>query len=227
VTGGPAPGTVEVWWVDLDVVERASDDLDADERARVERVVPAVPRRRRAARRAELRRLLARYTGLDPASLPLRAGPHGKPECPAAAGLGFNCSSSGPLAVYAFGAGVRVGVDLEYRADGRFEEMPVRRYMTERERSTLDPVRTWVVKEAVAKGIGVGFDLPPFGIELERLEPEPAVRLTGEWAGVDDASWHVRLLGDDRRVGAIATDAPVELRARRDPVGVEDGLDVP
>jgi 4'-phosphopantetheinyl transferase len=222
VTAGPPPGCVEIWWVDLDAVENPGDVLEAEERAAVERVVPELPRRRRAARRAELRRLLARYTGADPASLPLGAGPHGKPECPAAPGLGFNCSSSGALALYAFGAGVRVGVDLEYRADGRFEEMPVRRYMTDRERSALDPVRAWVVKESVAKGIGLGFALPPFGIELERLEPQPSVRLTGEWARVDDAAWHVRLLGDSRRIAAVATDAPVELSARGDPIRVED-----
>jgi phosphopantetheinyl transferase len=213
----PPPGIVEVWWADLDAVESLREVLDAVERAALERVVPEVPRRRRAARRAELRRLLARYTGLDPASVPLHAAAHGKPECPAAPGLGFNCSSSGPLAVYAFGAGVRVGVDLEYRADGRFEQMPVRRYMTDREQSALDPVRAWVVKESVAKGIGLGFDLPPFGIELERLEPQPSVQLTGDWARVDDATWHARLLGDDRRVAAVATDAPVELRNRSAP----------
>ncbi|HKP90844.1 MAG TPA: 4'-phosphopantetheinyl transferase superfamily protein, partial [Thermoleophilaceae bacterium] len=171
--------------------------------------------------RAVLRRLLARYTGLAPAAVPLRAGEHGKPGCPAASDLGFNCASSGPVAVYAFGRGVRVGVDVEFRPDGRFEEMPVRRYMTDRERESLDPVRTWVVKEAVAKGVGMGLDLPPFGIEVERLDPDPEVRLTGDWARVDTARWHVRLVGDERRVAALATDAPVELSARRDAVGVE------
>lgn len=218
----PHPGEVELWWADLDAVPDALDVLDPAERAAVERVVPAEPRRWRAARRAVLRRLLATYTGLAPAALPLRAGPHGKPECPAAAGLGFNCASSGPVALYAFGREVRVGIDLEYRADGRFEEMPVRRYMTERERGALDPVRTWVVKEAVAKGIGMGFDLPPFGIEVERLDPVAEVRLGGEWARLDGARWHVRLVGDDRRVAALATDAPVELGARRYSIGVED-----
>jgi phosphopantetheinyl transferase len=209
----PPAGEVHLWWADL-------DEVGGPEAER-----PAL--RRRAAQRELLRRLIGAYTGLDPAELELEAGPHGKPACPAAPELAFNCSSSGPAALYAFGRDVRVGVDLEYRADGRFEEMPVRRYMTERERDAFDPVRTWVLKEAVAKGIGVGFDLPPFGIGVERLEPAPAVRLTGEWAEIDSARWHVRFVGDERRVAALATDAPVELRARRYAIRVEDGLDVP
>jgi 4'-phosphopantetheinyl transferase len=223
----PRTGEVELWWVDLDAVDDEGSVLDPAERARVDRVVPAAPRRRMAARRIVLRQLLAEYIGLDPESVPLRVGAHGKPECPAAPDLGFNCSSSGPVAMYAFGRRLRVGVDVEYRPDGRFEEMPVRRYMTEGERASLDPVRTWVVKEAVAKAIGIGFDLPATDIVVERLEPDPRVRLDGDWAQPGAARWHIRVLGDGRRVAAIATDVPVALRARRDAVGVEDRLDVP
>lgn len=209
----PRAGEVHLWWADLDEVGGPEDERPAA--------------RRRAARREVLRRLVGAYSGLAPRAIELEAGPHGKPTCPAAPDLAFNCSSSGPVALCAFGRDLCIGVDVEYRADGRFEEMPVRRYMTEREREAFDPVRTWVLKEAVAKAIGVGLDLPPFGIEVERLEPAPAVRLTGEWAEVGGARWHVRFVGDERRVAALATDVPVELRARRYAVGVEDGLDVP
>jgi hypothetical protein len=214
MTPEPRAGEVELWWVDLDRVGKSPPVLDPAERRRVERVVPEAPRRRMAARRTKLRLLLADYTGLDAASLPLATGPHGKPECPAVPELAFNCASSGPVALYAFGRGVRIGVDVEFRADGQFEEMPVRRYMTEHERATVDPVRAWVVKEAVAKAIGVGFDLPATGIVVEWLDPDPQVHLAGDWARIGDADWHVRSLGDERRVAALATDAPVDLRAR-------------
>jgi 4'-phosphopantetheinyl transferase len=207
IAGRPPPGEVHVWSADLD----AGGDpglLDAAERERVERVLREPARRRQGARRSVLRELVAGYAGLDAATLPLVAGAHGKPACPAAPGLGFNCSSSGRQGLYAFASGARVGVDVELVAE---RPLPVRRYMSERERAAgIDPLRAWVVKEAVAKAVGAGLDLPPAGIEIERLEPEPLVRLRGEWASFDDAGWHVGLLDGDGWVGALATDRVVE-----------------
>jgi 4'-phosphopantetheinyl transferase len=205
--GGPAAGEVHVWCADLDT---AGDPalLDDGERDRVERVMREPARRRTAARRAVLRELIALSTGLDPAALPIVADAHGRPSCPAAADLDFSCTSSGRRALYALARGARVGIDVELVAD---RPLPVRRYMTERELGAgIDPLRAWVVKEAVAKGVGTGLRLPPAGIEIERLDPEPAVRLRGEWAPLEGGGWHVRLLAGDGWVGAVASDRAFE-----------------
>lgn len=205
--GGPAPGEVHVWCADLDTAGDAVLLHDA-ERARVERIMREPARRRAAARRSVLRELIAWSTGLDPATLSIVADAHGRPSCPAAPGLDFSCTSSGRRALYALVRGARVGIDVELVADG---PLPVSRYMTERELAAgIDPLRAWVVKEAVAKGVGMGLSLPPAGIEIERLEPEPAVHLRGEWAPFAGGGWHVLLLDGDGWLGAVAGDRAPE-----------------
>ncbi len=61
--------------------------------------------------RAGLRRLLAALGGGEPATVPITAGPQGKPFCPG--GPQFNASHSGDLILLALHPSRPVGVDLE------------------------------------------------------------------------------------------------------------------
>jgi 4'-phosphopantetheinyl transferase len=91
------------------------ESLDDAERERAERIVSARRRELWSRSRGALRNLLARYLRVDPGSIVLAAGKHGKPllhashrQAPA-----FNLSHSASLALFALVAEGEVGVDLE------------------------------------------------------------------------------------------------------------------
>jgi len=167
------PGEVHVWRADLDVDAAHWQALwrllSGEEQARMQRLLDARIRRRRAACRGILRSLLAGYTGRDAAELVLRAGEHGKPELPGNS-LCFNVAHSQQWALLAIAAGRRVGVDVEvlhpvpevetiaalYFAPQEWQDM-AHRPDEERLRRFFD---LWVCKEAVLKAIGSGFARP-------------------------------------------------------------------
>jgi 4'-phosphopantetheinyl transferase len=64
--------------------------------------------------RGALRRLLGGYLNRAPASLLLVYGAKGKPALEPTAGIHFNVTHSGGLAVFAFTAGCEIGVDVEW-----------------------------------------------------------------------------------------------------------------
>jgi 4'-phosphopantetheinyl transferase len=180
-----------------------------------------------AARRAILRTLLGAYVGLDPGALEVDRTDGGKPRCPAADPIAFNCSSSGPVAVFAFATEGRIGVDVEHRADGDWEEFPVSRFMSERERAALAALpageqtrrsaRAWVVKEAVAKAIGTGFTLPPHELEVEDDADGTRIRLRGPWAEHASAPWATRVVvAEKSRVAAVALEGSWTSTASRE-----------
>lgn len=123
-----APGEVHVWRVRLDLpapaVRRYADLLDAGERARAAGCRLPLERARHVAAHGALRTVLARYTGQAPADLRLHRTARGRPRlapapgadagaAPGPAGLDFNLSHSGGLALIAVTRTGTVGVDLE------------------------------------------------------------------------------------------------------------------
>lgn len=115
-----AAGEVHLWRASLDMPAGHASALEAclsaDERARAGRLREALDRGRYVAARGVLRRLLGRYMAMEAGDLRIEYGPRGKPEIALGEGLAdlrFNVSHSGPLALYAFARGARVGVDLE------------------------------------------------------------------------------------------------------------------
>src|SRR5438270_1903603 len=217
----PDAGELHLWWASLDTADASFEEalpiLGATERAEVLRIRPQLGRRRAAIRRGILRQLLARYLRVSPADLYLQRDSNGKPACPEAGRLAFSCSSSGSEAIYAFCGDGSLGVDLEYRADSTWEDFPASRFMSDREYSALCELppperirrsaRVWVVKEAVAKATGLGFTLPPSGIEVDGDGPTLDVRLGGPWAAYSSVPWAAQLVAeDDRRLAAVAAD---------------------
>ena len=165
---------VQVWAVDLDQARPDLDWplLDAVERSRAVRLVRPSDRRRFIARRAALRRLLARPVGSAPEALRFAAGPAGRPLLPGCS-LDFNLSHRGAIALVALSRAGRIGVDVE-QVDAAQVELAVLRPFVDgqvlvdvgRARDAGDArpfFRWWTVVEAVAKarGTGIAEDRPP------------------------------------------------------------------
>ena len=166
-------GDVDIWhdWVDDAREPGDAVILDDEERARAARFRFDRDRRRFIARRAFLRRVLARYVGSDPARLRFRTSASGKPELaePGSA-LGFSASHADGLAVVAVSTRGVVGVDVE-----RVRPIPdalelARRLWTDAEyrhlASIAAPLRSaaflglWTRKEAHVKRLGTGLSTP-------------------------------------------------------------------
>jgi 4'-phosphopantetheinyl transferase len=122
-------GAVHVWQARLKTVtDGLVGLLSPAERARAERFMKAHDRERWIRAHGVLRALLGRYLKMDPRTLRLVTGPHGKPALapggdPAMSAqestsakhsrLSFNLAHSGDLALYAFTETGAVGVDVQ------------------------------------------------------------------------------------------------------------------
>ncbi len=143
--------------------------LSADEVARAEAFTRDEPRRRFLLARGGLRKLLAERLGVEPAEVAFEYGASGKPFLAGDAPIHFNLAHSGELAVCAI-ADRPVGVDVEAIRPRKSASDLAERWFHPAERrridSASDPLaefyRTWVMKEAALKlvGVGVGESLP-------------------------------------------------------------------
>lgn len=141
-------GALHVWRADLDAFAgRADALLDREERRRATRIVRVQARTRWTSSRAVLRILLGAYTGTDPRALRFASSGQGKPSLGDrdGAGLHFNVSHSGALAIYAFTKMCAVGVDVEVCA--RDPRKP---------RRSSETLKSWVRYEARVKRLGIG-----------------------------------------------------------------------
>jgi len=175
-------GVVDVWQADLaDVPDELGQLLNAEERARAERLLSERHRLLWVRSRAVLRALLARYLSLDPAVLELSLGEHGKPmlDSGGAAPIQFNLSHSGEIALYAVSAERAVGIDVEVERRA-IDELRVAAGVlgsAETERlAALDPetrtrefLRAWVAHEAAVKCRGGGLGRPSRGSPVTEL----------------------------------------------------------
>jgi 4'-phosphopantetheinyl transferase len=179
---GHGSGLVRITLVDLavdsDVIAAAVRSLSPSERARAERGVTPVFRRRvlmRAALRAELGELLGTHPG-EVALVERDGRPELAPEH-ITSELDASCSASADLGLVAVARGARVGVDIERLLDPAppGAEDPLDAAIDEgwlapgeasaiRMLSRADQMialgRCWTQKEAVLKGEGVGLRRP-------------------------------------------------------------------
>jgi len=198
-------GEVHLWRSTLtlpaDELAELAECVSAAERERASQFHFAADRNRYLAGRAQLRRLLGRYLRADPATLPLAAGPHGKPYLadPEAGWLGFNLAHSGDLVVYAVAGDRDIGVDVEWVRPELDVDGLARRFFTAAERRWLDVlprerrvsacVALWTRKEAVVKGLGLGLTLSPQRVEA--LPGRPGRVAAGDEAMIGPARWSV------------------------------------
>jgi 4'-phosphopantetheinyl transferase len=154
--------------------------LDEDERARAARFVFERDRRRFVAAHAWVRITLAGYLDLDPASLRLATGPHGKPHLVGAPiDLRHNLSHAGDRALLAVALGHEVGVDIECE---RAIDVPglSQRFFAPSEAEAIRALpgaeqlqgflRCWTRKEAFIKARGDGLSFPLRGFEVSLAE---------------------------------------------------------
>jgi 4'-phosphopantetheinyl transferase len=138
--------------------------------------------------RTFLRTLLGNATGLDPLSIAITTGVHGKPEAPYLNGhrVNFNVAHSKDTILIALSREGPVGVDVEY-FDRPTDIMDVAKHnFTETETRSLEAItdpetrhttfyRYWTRKEAVLKADGRGLiaSLASFDVTFESVHQQP------------------------------------------------------
>jgi len=185
---------VEVWSGRLDLgAERIAAlraHLSAAESAREARFARPESRDAYAAARGQLREVLATRLGVEPASVPLDAGPQGKPRLDPAAGLEdvrFNLAHSGERVLIAATVGREVGADVERHSPRPRLDALAARIMTPAELAAWqaesrddERVRSffaaWTLKEAYAKGLGEGL-----GLHFPDVALRPIADRAGWW----------------------------------------------
>lgn len=173
------PGEAHVWYVRVDrsltadlrmagMALLAPEELHRYEKLRVER-----SRTEFLVKRALVRRMLSRYTCVDPQDWKFTRSSHGRPEIDAPAwarGLSFNLSSTQGLAACAVTRDHTIGLDVEpqdrwdssigaaarWFAPQEVEDLTRRRSEDRRRRF----VEYWTLKEAYVKARGLGLSLP-------------------------------------------------------------------
>lgn len=184
------PDEIHLWRLDLGRWNGTGAELTPEERERAARFRFPDLQRRWTAGRAELRRLLDRYTGIPAADLRFAYGEHGKPYL-AGSRVRFNMTDSGDLVFYAVTLDAEIGVDVE-----RFREIDgagiARRYLPADEAAAVldDPAcffRVWTRREAYLKCLGIGLrriDTPfAAGYSIADFEPAPGYAGAAVWEG--------------------------------------------
>jgi 4'-phosphopantetheinyl transferase len=169
--------------------------LSDAERQRADRFVFDRDRRRFIVARARLRELLAKRLGMEPESVELEYGTHGKPALARrrpGPDLRFNVSHSEDVAVYAFSWGRATGIDVEVVRVIRDADKIAARFFSHCENEAyraldardrpLGFFNCWTRKEAFIKAIGDGLyhPLDCFDVSLTPGEPAKILRVEGE-----------------------------------------------
>jgi 4'-phosphopantetheinyl transferase len=184
-----AADEIHLWSAPLD---RGCDPafLTLQERSRAEKLKLDRVRNQFIASRVQLRIILGRYLGIDPASVPIAYEHNGKPILHASFGsdLHFNVSHSESVAVYAVTVSGRVGVDVEFPRHIPDAQSLVERFFSPRDREVFNGLsdserlpaffRAWTRKEAVLKAVGLGVpSLDRCEVTFGPSEPEMVLRL--------------------------------------------------
>ena len=200
--------------------------LDDSERERLRRFRADPPRREFVLCRSALRAILCRELDCPNARLSFESSEHGKPSALAGAApapLDFSVSHSGGHALIAVARGGRVGIDVEDRALPRDIEATASLTFTPTEQAELaaaDGVRKteffysiWTMKEALIKGLGVGFGLNPARFEIPPAMRSGARRCIFRFPHLPGERWRLENLGNADFAAAIATE-PESCRIR-------------
>ena len=182
------PSTVSVIAIDLEA-DFESELLNETERQRAARYRFERGRRRWAAGRCGLRRVLGKAVGRDPRELEFRTSAHGKPLLDFAGAPYFNLSHSEAVAVVAVSPDRDVGADVEVHNDRTEVERLAARFFSSDESANLARLEPserrvrffdlWSAKEAVLKCDGRGLG----GVLLSSFSVAPGVAgpVNGRW----------------------------------------------
>lgn len=169
-------------------MERCSEVLSPEERARAQRFRVEPPRRAFILTRGTLRILLGKYLNQAPNDLSFRYTEFGKPFLNESKELRFNVSHTDGIALLAFVGGPEVGVDVEKIRPVKDLKNLANRFFSPAERDRLNRIaaddelhtaffRCWTRKEAYIKGKGEGLSIPlhQFDVSLEPGETQALI----------------------------------------------------
>lgn len=221
---GVGPASCALWQVDLDqpVADAGAAMLSPQERARADRFAFARDRQRYIAAHVALRQVLGAHMGVHGEALVFAAGPFGKPALVGAgAGLHFNLSHSGGIALVALSATGEIGVDVEVPRRLDDANALAAAHFTADEARALAALPAlarapafltgWTRKEACLKALGVGLQLDASSFEVGLLPVARSVRIATA-GGAVQLALHSFAVGEDA-VGAIALRATAPARA--------------
>jgi 4'-phosphopantetheinyl transferase len=170
--------------------------LSPAERARSARFGRPELRDRYIVGRATLRILLGARLGRAPADVEIGRGARGRPYAVDSGALDFNVSHTGAVALFAFTAGRRIGVDIEHDERQLNVDGIVRKFMAPDEQTALAELvpearrrallRLWTCKEAMSKATGDALSAPFRRISIAaddalRLSAGPPPYTPGAW----------------------------------------------
>ena len=178
-------GSLHVWKIDVrrppGVVRELRALLSPDEEERAARYRVDGARDAFVCTRAAVRSLTASYLGIDAREVEFVTAPKGKPGV---AGVSFNVSHSGGVAVAAFAPSGDVGVDVEEMRRDRDLRGLAHRFFAPAESAELDLLagealvtgfyRCWTRKEAFVKAVGEGVS---FDLRRVVVSAEPEARI--------------------------------------------------
>lgn len=157
------------------------------------------------AARGILREILGRYLRTPPERIRFGYNAYGKPELldeGEGAGLRFNLSHAGRMALFAVASEREVGVDVETLRDDVACAEVAARFFSRREVDALAalPSRSfvrafyncWTRKEAYVKARGMGLSLPLDCFDVSLAPDEPAALLATRNGEPDAAHWLLR-----------------------------------
>lgn len=199
---------IDVWIVSLletdnspESIRAAISCLSAAEQARAARFAFDRDRRRFALGRGAVRNILASYLGCTPTEIAFAYGEFGKPRLDgkhAAAGLQFNASGSGDVAVCAVRSETSVGIDIEQLREAcdpdvvRYALSQVERTEFERIAAEEQPTafyRAWTRKEAYLKAVGCGLSRPLASIAVNVTPGDPPRLIHDDHSAAETANW--------------------------------------
>lgn len=189
----PKAGEAHLWRIDLQVdadeLTRCRGLLTEQELQRASRFRFDRHRRRFTVRRAQLRRLLALYLGIEPRAVSFQTGQREKPYLAAhltrdqQEPLQFNLSDCKDVAFVGVKVGLELGVDVEIVRPMPDALSISRSFFAQEEQEVLAAAsqaethatffRCWTRKEAYIKAIGKGLAVPldSFTVSMGRHEP--------------------------------------------------------
>ena len=226
--------TAKTWWspfrevddvtvlhVDLSPNAAAESDalalLSDDERQRCRRYLYDGPRRRFALCRAALRAVLCDRLGCDNEQLTFGAWEFGKPAAilhGEVAPVSFNVSHSGSHGLIALATDGRLGVDVEERGERKGLDGLIAAALTPEEQAELSAaddqqrlhgfLRTWTIKEAVIKAVGLGISMSMADLETPLAMRRGASGGVFELAQSPGVRWRLEDLGTEGFAAAFA-----------------------
>jgi len=215
-------GQVDLWGACLDLPMEAVFDLErslsSDESQRAARFKFSIDRQRFIAGRGLLRSITGAYLECDPSAVPIAYGQFGKPHLamrPGPKSIFFNLSHSGALAVFAFGRGRELGVDVE-QVDCKIDFHQVsNQFFTSQEVADImaQPrhgqhlrfFEFWTRKEALLKALGRGLSMDLRDLDVSAIGAA-AGHAHPQWLADPKTRWSVRqFVPLPGYIGALAT----------------------